>query len=118
MAHIPILGRAGVHDLTKRNEAFGGKLVWKMYSKPHSTWCNIMQQKYLNNNDSTRIISILDTPKGSVIWDFMIASRDIVVTYVTWEVNNNSRVSFLRDSWNGQPPLSNSLISQTTIKVL
>ena len=45
-----------------------------MYTKPQSTWCKIMQQKYLDNNDPSRIFSILDPPKGSVIWDFMTAS--------------------------------------------
>ena len=80
MSQIPAVGGAGVHDLTKRNEAFGGKLVWQMYTKPQSTWCKIMQQKYLDNNDPSRILSILDPPKGSVIWDFMIASH--VVNYL------------------------------------
>ena len=28
MSQIPAVGGVGVHDLTKRNEAFGGKLVW------------------------------------------------------------------------------------------
>ena len=106
-----------MNDLTKRNEAFGGKLVWKMYNKPHSTWCKIMQQKYLDNNVSFRIFSMLDPPKGLVIWDFMIASCDIVVKYVSWEVNNGIRVNFWRDSLNGQTPLSNCLISTNIIKV-
>lgn len=101
MSQIPQVGGASVHDLTKQNEAFGGKLIWQMYNKPQSTWYKIMQQKYLDNNDPSRILSILDPPKGSVVWDFMIASRDIVVNYVSWEVNDGTRVNFWRDSWNG-----------------
>ena len=42
MANTLAIGGAGVHDLLKRNEAFGGKLIWKMYHKPHNTWCQIM----------------------------------------------------------------------------
>ena len=64
MSQIPAIGGAGVHDLTKRNEAFGGNLVWEMYTKPQSNWCKIMQKKYLDNNDPSRILSILDPPKG------------------------------------------------------
>ena len=33
MSQIPNVGGAGVHDLSIRNEAFGGKLVWHMYCK-------------------------------------------------------------------------------------
>ena len=33
MSHTPIVGGAGIHDLSFRNEAFGGKLIWHMYSK-------------------------------------------------------------------------------------
>ena len=117
MSQIPAVGGAGVHDLTKRNEAFGGKLVWQMYTKPQYTWCKIMQQKYLDNNDPSRILSILDPPKGSVIWDFMTASRNIVVNYISWEVNDGTKVNFWRDSWNGQIPLSNNLISLNIIEV-
>ena len=31
MAYTPAIGGEGVHDLSKRNEAFGGKLIWQMY---------------------------------------------------------------------------------------
>ena len=79
-----------MHDLTKRNVAFGGKLGCKMYTKPQSTWCKIMQQKYLDNNDPSRILSILDPPKGLVIWDFMTTSHNIVVNYVSWEINEST----------------------------
>ena len=34
MANFKVVGGAGIHNLTKRNEAFGKKLVWKMYQKP------------------------------------------------------------------------------------
>ena len=106
-----------MHDLTKRKEAFGGKLVWQMYTKPQSTWCKIMQQKYLDNNDPSRILSILDPPKGSVIWDFVTASQNIVVNYVSCEVNDCTKVKFWRDFWNGQIQLSNNLISLNIIEV-
>ena len=33
MAHTLSLGGVGIHDLTTRNKAFGGKLAWHMYTK-------------------------------------------------------------------------------------
>ena len=65
-----------------------------------------MHQKYLNNSEPSRIFSILDPPKGSIFLDFMVSSRDIVLKYVTWEINKVDNISFWRDSWNGQPPLT------------
>ena len=43
MTYSPTLGGAGIHDLTTRNKAFGGKLAWHMYTKSQSVWCQIMQ---------------------------------------------------------------------------
>jgi hypothetical protein len=106
MTQTKQLGGAGIHDLHKRNKAFGGKLVWQMYSKPNNIWCQIMQQKYLDNKNPARVLTILDPPKGSAIWDFMIASREIVTNYISWEVNSGYQVKFWHDSWNGAPPLS------------
>ena len=48
---------------------------------------------------------MLDPPKGSVIWDFMLSSKDIVHKYISWELNCGDKINFWRDSWNGQPPL-------------
>ena len=67
MSHASKVGGAGIHDLALRNEAFGGKLIWHMYTKSQSTWCKIMQQKYLDNNEPSRVLSISNPPKGSVV---------------------------------------------------
>ena len=47
----------------------------------------------------------------------MIASRKIIVDYISWEVNNGSSINFWNDSWNGQIPLSKSGISLNIIEV-
>ena len=117
MSQIPSVGGAGIHDLATRNEAFGGKLIWHMYCKFQSKWCQIMQQKYLDNNDPSRILTISNPPKGSVIWDFMIASRKIIVDFISWEVNNGLSINFWNDSWNGYIPISKSGISLNVIQV-
>ena len=98
MSHTSNVGGVGIHDLSLRNEAFGGKLIWHMYTKSQSTWCTIMQKKYLDNNDPTRVLSISNPPKGSVFWDFMIGSRKIIVDYISWDVNNGMSINFWNDS--------------------
>ena len=82
MSHTPNVGGARIHDLSFRNEAFGGKLIWHMYSKSQSMWCKIMQQKYLDNNDLSRVLMISNPQKGSVVWDFMIALHKIITDYI------------------------------------
>ena len=98
MLYASNVGGAGIHDLSLRNEAFGGKLIWHMYTKSQSTWCTIMQQKYLDNNDPSRVLSISNPPKGLVVWDFMIGSRKIIVDYISREVNNGMSINFWNDS--------------------
>ena len=118
ISHASNVGGVGIHDLSFRNEAFGGKLIWLMYNKSQSMWCTIMQQKYLDNNDPSRVLSISNPPKGSVVWDFMIGSRKIIVDYISWEVNNGISINFWNDSLNGKIPLSKSGISLNIIHVV
>ena len=77
--------------------------------------CQIMKQKYLHNNFPLRVLSILDPIKGSTIWDFMMSSRDVVVEYVSWEVNNGVKDKFWRDSWKGAPLVIKSNLSQDLV---
>ena len=39
MATSKEVGVVGLHDLTKRNRAFGGLLIWKIDFKPNNKWC-------------------------------------------------------------------------------
>ena len=92
MSLVSSVGGVGIHDLSIRNEAFGGKLIWHMYCKFQHMWCKIMRKKYLDNNDPSRILTI------SKIWDFMIASHKIIVDQISWEVNNVSSINFWNNS--------------------
>lgn len=96
----------GLHDLSKRNTSFEGKLIWQMYTRPDNKWCKIMQHKYLDNQDPSHILSISNPPNGSAIWNFMISSREVVVKFITWKVHSGNKSNFLLDLWNGWPPLS------------
>lgn len=58
MASDKLSSGVGIHNISKRNLAFGGKLVWHMYSKSDSKWCQIMQAKYLGSLNPSRIFTI------------------------------------------------------------
>lgn len=45
MTHYKGGGGVGLHDLSKRNIVFGGKLVCKMVSKPDTKWCMLGTEK-------------------------------------------------------------------------
>ena len=49
MAQEKLHGGIGLHNLAHRNKAIGGNFFWQMYTKPGSTWCQILQEKYLDN---------------------------------------------------------------------
>ena len=67
MSSSPSTGGVGLHNMFAHNLAFCGKLVWKLFSQPNAKWCQLMQEKYLDNLDSTRILIVLDPPKDSAI---------------------------------------------------
>lgn len=110
-------GGVGLHYLVKWNKAFGGKLVWRMYTNSESKWCQIMQAKYLDSCNPLRIFSISNPPDGSTMWNFMISSRDLVTKYISWQVHNGELVNFWFDSWNGYPPLAQNNQLQQVIPI-
>jgi hypothetical protein len=87
-------GGVRLPNITNRNKAFGAKLVWQMYEKPSAKWCHLLQEKYLDNLEPSRVLTVLDPPKGSVIWDFMMASREVITSFISWQVNNGDSVNF------------------------
>lgn len=111
-------GGVGLQDISKRNLAFGGKLIWHMYSKPDSKWCSLMRAKYLDSQNTTRIFTMLNPPEGSAMWNFMISCTKVITPFISWEVNRQDEVKFWEDSWNGHPPLREHQELQSTIPLL
>jgi hypothetical protein len=68
------IGGVGLPNITNRNRDFGTKLIWQMYEKSSAKWCCLLKKKYLDNLEPSRVLTILDPPKGSIILDFMMAS--------------------------------------------
>lgn len=62
-----------------------------------------------------RILTTLDPPKGSAIWNFMISSREAVTKYVSWEVHSGELVHFWYESWNELPPLNQIALLSNSI---
>ncbi len=65
-----------------------------------------MQEKYLDNNSPSRTLNISNPPNGLTICNFMLACRHVIVSYISWEVNNGEDILFWMDLWNGQPTLN------------
>ena len=84
-------GGVGIHDLALRNKAYGGKLVWKMLNKLHNMWCMIMKSKYLDPMDPIHIIIAEDLPQGSQVWNFLASLREVIIDYVSWEINDGHK---------------------------
>lgn len=77
-----------------------------MYEKSFAKWCRLLQEKYLDNLELSRFFTLLDPPKGSVTCEYMMASREVITSFIYWEVNNGKSINFWFDSWNGSPPLA------------
>lgn len=90
----------------KETKPLVGNLFDICTPKPDSKWCKIMQEKYMYSNNPIRIITILDPPKGSTIWNFMISFGDVVTKYVSWEIHSGESAHLWVDSWNGIPLLN------------
>lgn len=76
-----------------------------MYSNPNKKWCRIMHKNFLDIRDPKCVLTILDPPKGSTVWNFMLQSRDLVQHYISWEVHKGDDINFWDDSWQCLPPL-------------
>lgn len=63
------------------------------------------RKKYLDITNRSRILTLADPPSGSAIWNFLLQSRNIIISYITWVVHNGEEFNFWLDSWAGFPPL-------------
>lgn len=45
--------------MEEQNIALGAKLIWKLYYEPGKLWCKIMQKKYMDCEDPTRILTLI-----------------------------------------------------------
>lgn len=43
--------------------------------------------------------------KGSVVWNFLWESRNIITEHLSWQVMNGWKTKFWDDSWKGEKPL-------------
>ena len=103
------LGGLGIKNLRWQNEALGAKLVWRLYSERDQKWAKILYNKYLNADDPISIFRIKNLPKGSETWNFISNCRHLISNYLTWDVGKGDNAFFWEDSWDGLPPIVNSL---------
>ena len=82
------------------NKALGAKLIWTMFENPQLYWVRILKGKYLDSDETHRILTIRDPPKGSAIWNFMLSCRQLIVKHISWHIGDGKQAKFLEDSWN------------------
>lgn len=99
-------GGAGIRQLSLMNLAMGAKLIWAMCSGGDKKWVRILKNKYLGSVEPKRILTTLNPPKGSIIWNYILECMDIINSHVTWEIGNKQNTSFWNDSWGGGEILS------------
>lgn len=83
-----------------------------MYKEPQKLWCQIMQKKYLDCEDSKQILTIANNRGGFVVWRFIWECRKLIEDYLTWKMGKGTKAKFWYDSWNGEIPLDRSWTNQ------
>ncbi|XP_057841590.1 uncharacterized protein LOC131051202 [Cryptomeria japonica] len=94
----------GVADLKKmelQNSTLGAKLSWKMCKEPQKLRCRLFQKKYLDSEDTNKILTMANTERGSATWNFLWDCRHIITNHISWQIGNGYTVLFWRDSWDG-----------------
>lgn len=77
-----------------RNKALGAKLVQKLYKNSNSLWASILKVKYLDFEESDRIFTTLDLPKGSQMWNFMLTCRQLFLPNLARLVHDGNKACF------------------------
>ena len=98
-------------NLQWQNEAIGAKLIWRLYNERDRKWAKILYNKYLNVDDPLLIFRVINPPKGSKSWNFMIRCHKLICNHLTWDVGKGDEALFWEASWDGQPPLLQRNIS-------
>lgn len=81
-------------------------MIWKIYRQPDKSWCQIIQNKYLDNIDSSRILTIANLEGGSAVWEFLSKCRHVIMNHLSWRLGNGRRALFWTNSWGGHQSLS------------
>lgn len=80
-------GGVGIRSMMLQNLVLGAKLIWKMFKSPEKMWCRIMRFKYLDVDDSSRILTIANSHGGSPIF-FSWECRGIITDHLSWKIGN------------------------------
>lgn len=92
------VGRAGLRNFLIMNLEMGEKLVWRLYTNSNEKWIKIIRKKYVNSKYPISILKVRDSPRGSIVWNYILESWDIIKRYITWEIVNGEKGLFCKDS--------------------
>ncbi|GLJ41989.1 hypothetical protein SUGI_0869280 [Cryptomeria japonica] len=101
-------GGADLRKMEVQNSALGAKLAWKMCKEPQKLWCRLFQRKYLDSDDTNKILTMANSERGSATWNFLWDSRHIITNHISWQIGNGCTALFWRNSWDGFLALADS----------
>ncbi|GLJ30873.1 hypothetical protein SUGI_0613830 [Cryptomeria japonica] len=111
-------GGAGLRKMDLQNIALGAKLSWKMYREPQKLWCKIFPKKYLDIDQSDRILTVVNADRGSATWNFLWDCRSVITDHISWHIGSGSKEKFWVGSWEGEPTLNELIIDQEWINTI
>lgn len=65
-----------------------------MYKEPNMKWVKILQEKYLNNNNLTKLLKVDNPHKGSRFCNFLLSCRPVIIEYLSWDVYEGESTLF------------------------
>jgi hypothetical protein len=103
------LGGLGIRNLKHLNSALQAKQLWRIFSS-QGDWRDIMIEKYIRQPSLRYLLSEIQLPQGSVIWNGLLKARNLARSKVKWKVGNGKDILFWHDHWLFQGPLSENPI--------
>ena len=72
-------------------------------------WKKIWERKYDMSHNTVDKFQILNTPKGSTIWNLAYSNKNLIRYHSFWEIRGGNTTQFWEDSWQQREKLFSRL---------
>jgi hypothetical protein len=93
-------GGLGFRDLAAFNKALLAKQGWRLLTNSHSLFYRTFKSKYFPNGT---FLSAKVGSNSSFVWRSFLATRDLLLDGVRWEIGNGLSVDVWHDTWSERP---------------
>lgn len=100
-------GGVALHDPQHSNVVVGARIWWRWLSTPHTPWATLWTTKYANNRPPDKLIRLLPTENGSLIWNAARQHNKMIQKHSFWEIRDGNNAYFWVDSWHQIPRIIN-----------